>query len=164
MFQLEKPHLQHEVHDFFQQTVDLTFKSQNYTERILWAILGISGIIWIVYFIKYSIEDDNPLVGRRLNIDLSEVDYPAISICSEQTTKYAFAERLGNYLDPDKGHPDLLSKLQDKFLEKTFERYYNDGFQNAAYTYERTCKTKNNRIHKSCEVSHVTKWLKDNRI
>ena len=131
----------------------MTFKSQNYTERTLWPILGISGIIWIVYFIKYSIEDDNPLVGRGLDIDLSEVDYPAITICSEQTTKYAFAERLGNYLDPDKGHPDLLSKLQDKFLEKTFERYYDYGFQNAGYTYERNCKTKTNRMHKSCEVS-----------
>ena len=59
-------------------------------------------MIWIIYFIKYNIEDDNPLVERGLNIDLSDVDYPAITICSEQTTKYALAERLANYLDPQK--------------------------------------------------------------
>ena len=85
-------------------------------------------MIWIVYFINLIIEDENPLIGRWMNIDLSEVEYPAITICSEQTTKYAFAERLGNYLDPDESHPDLLPKLQKKFLEKTLENLDDDDY------------------------------------
>ena len=96
------------------------------------------------------IKDENPLIAIRGDIDLSEVEYPAITICSEQTTKYAFAERLGNYLDPDESLPDLLAKLQSKFLENALERY--TGY---TYTYERQCKTTNDRIDKTGEVSVV---------
>ena len=80
-------------------------------------------MIWIIYFIKLIIADENPLVGRMVNIDLSEVEYPAITICSEQTTKNAFAERLGNYFDPDEGLPDLLNKLKKKFLDTVLKKY-----------------------------------------
>ena len=109
-------------------------------------------MIWIVYFINLMLANENPLIGRWVNMELSEVDYPAITICSEQTTKYAFAEQLGNYLDPNESHPYLLSKLQNKFFEKALERYA--GY---LYTYERQCKTKNdNRVDKTCEVSAIS--------
>ena len=105
-------------------------------------------MIWIIYFIKYNIEDDNPLVERGLNIDLSDVDYPAITICSEQTTKYALAERLANYLDPQKSLPDLLIKLKKKFLDAALDQYLN---------YEFSCKRNTikggYRPNESCKVS-----------
>ena len=62
--------------------------------------------------------NENPLIGRWVNIDLSEVEYPAITVCSEQTTKYAFAERLGNYLDPNVVLPNALKKLQKNIINK----------------------------------------------
>ena len=111
-------------------------------------------MIWIVYFITLIIEDENPLIGRWMNIDLSEVEYPAITICSEQTTKYAFAERLGNYLDPDESHPDLLPKLQNKFIEKTLENLDDDDYP-YKYQYARQCKNKFLRKDKCCEVSAI---------
>ena len=94
-----------------------------------------------------------------MNIDLSEVEYPAITICSEQTTKYAFAERLGNYLDPDESHPDLLPKLQNKFLEKTLENLDDDDYP-YKYQYARQCKNKFSRKDKCCEVSAINISLK----
>ena len=97
------------------------------------------------------IVDENPMIGRSLNIDLSEVEYPAITICSEQTTKYAFAERLGNYLDPDESLPDLLAKLQKKFLEKKLKEYGDFNFN-----YNSQCKTKLGRVDDSCKVSAIT--------
>ena len=112
-------------------------------------------MIWIIYFIKHNIEDENPLIGRRINIDISEVEYPAITLCSELTTKYAFAERLGNYLDPDESHPDLLPKLQNKYLEKKLENYeIKDNYY--LYTYEFDCKSfPLTRKDKHCEVSPI---------
>ena len=94
--------------------------------------------------------NENPLIGRWVNMDLSEVDYPAITICSEQTTKYAFSEQLGNYLDPDKGLPDLLAKLQKKILESKLEEY--GDYYNK---YESRCKKIDGRIDDSCVVSTI---------
>ena len=72
------------------------------------------------------IKDENPLIAIRGDIDLSEVEYPAITICSEQTTKYAFAERLGNYIDPDLELPDPLKKLQKKFFDELLMNQYGE--------------------------------------
>ena len=72
------------------------------------------------------IKDENPLIAIRGDIDLSEVEYPAITICSEQTTKYAFAERLGNYIDPDLELPYPLKKLQKKFFDELLMNQYGE--------------------------------------
>ena len=72
------------------------------------------------------IKDENPLIDIDFDIDLSDVEYPAITICSEQTTKYAFAERLGNYIDPDLELPDPLKKLQKKFFDELLMNQYGE--------------------------------------
>ena len=72
------------------------------------------------------IKDENPLIAIRGDIDLSEVEYPAITICSEQTTKYAFAEQLGNYIDPDVELPHPLKKLQKKFFDELLMNQYGE--------------------------------------
>ena len=104
-------------------------------------------MIWIIYFIKLIIENENPLMGRSMNRDLSEVDYPAITICSEQTTKYAFAERLGNYIDPELELSDPLKKLKKRFFDRLLliEKY------NYVY-YEYLCKKNDDLAPESCKV------------
>ena len=90
-----------------------------------------------------------------VNVDLSEVKYPAITICSEQTTKYAFAERLGNYLDPNKGHPDLLRKWKKEYLDtvlKILEDYHAHLYGS---NYKGRCKKTTYRVDKTCEVSAI---------
>ena len=116
-------------------------------ERILWATLGICGMIWIIYFIKHNIEDENPLVGRMVNIDLSQVDYPAITICSEQTTMYAFAERLGNYIDPKKALPSTLKQLQKNIITRAMTKY--------SEQYYVWCKKHSSGHTEMCEVKEI---------
>ena len=47
--------------------------------------------------------------------ETTELKYPAVTICPKISTKYAIAERLGNYIDPLKLPEELLS-LRLNFL------------------------------------------------
>ena len=102
----------------------MALQASNIVEIFLWISLGILGITWILYIMNVMIKDENPLLAIRGDIDLSEIEYPAITICSEKTTKYAFAERLGNYVDPELKLPYRLKKLQRKFFNELLMNQY----------------------------------------
>ena len=66
---------------------------------------------------------------------------------AQQTTKYAFAERLGNYIDPELELSGPLKKLQKRFFdEKLMEKYA------SKYEYEYMCKKNVDLAPESCEV------------
>ena len=46
--------------------------------------------------------EKSPLVLIQDNIDEKLLKYPAVTICPKVSTKYGIAERLGNYIDPNK--------------------------------------------------------------
>ena len=48
---------------------------------------------------------------------LSELKYPAMTVCSKDSVKYALAERLGNYLDPEKYLPEEFISLRAEFMK-----------------------------------------------
>ena len=50
-------------------------------------------------------------------VHLSELKYPAITVCSKDSFKYALAERLGNYLDPEQDLPEKLISLRNEFMK-----------------------------------------------
>ena len=121
----------------------MTIKAKSMAERILWASLGLVGMAWIGFFIERIIEDENPSTVRREKLSLADIEYPAITICSEQTTKYAFAERLGNYIDPEKELPHDLKKLQTILMNKMMAKYdslYRFSCKEAAYRTDESCK------------------------
>ena len=124
----------------------MAFQARNIVEVFLWISLGIAGIAWIMYIMNMVIKDENPLTAIRGDIDLSDVDYPAITICSEQTTKYAFAERLGNYFDPELELPDPLKKLQKRFFDKMLTTQY-------PYGYDRLCNMGGYKYRNICQVA-----------
>ena len=96
----------------------MAFQASNIAEIFLWTSLGILGITWILHIMSIMIKDENPLVSIRGDMKLSDIEYPAITICSEHTTKFAFAEQLGNYVDPDQELPHGLQKLRHKFFDE----------------------------------------------
>ena len=83
-------------------TIDLAHKTANILEKILWATIGIVGTIWAFFFIgsQFQMWNENPWLSTKADVDLSQLNYPAITFCSDGATKYAVAERLGNYIDP----------------------------------------------------------------
>ena len=100
------------------KTVELASKNSFFLERIFWAILGVIGIAWAFYFVpqNFQVWNNIPSIKMQGDLDLSQIRYPSISITPSGTTKYAIAERLGNYLDP-KELPLNLRKVRNMFYK-----------------------------------------------
>ena len=98
-------------------TIDLICKSENVVEKVLWITIATIGTIWAFYFIGLQIISwsQNPLIITKYNMEVDELLNPAITVCSKGSTKYAIAERLGNYLDPESDLPKILKVLKEMF-------------------------------------------------
>ena len=96
------------------KTIDLAYKAANVLEKILWVLMGVIGATWAVYFITSWDDDASVLIQGDSNS--TELKYPAVTICPKVSTKYAIAERLGNYIDPMNLPKELLSLRHDYFM------------------------------------------------
>ena len=96
-------------------------------------------------------------------MNLDQIDYPGITICSQTSTRYSIAERLGNYIDPQ-NMPTELVALQERMkmcplqctlsLEgKCFGDYDSkaDNFKQRAY-YNQKCQNFDEKFKKECKV------------
>ena len=93
------------------KTIDLAYKAANVLEKILWVLMGVIGATWAVYFITSW--DDDASVLTQGDSNTLELKYPAVTICPKVSTKYAIAERLGNYIDPMNLPKELLALRHD---------------------------------------------------
>ena len=62
------------------------------------------GLIWVTYVMREQFLDwsENPTILTKSKLKLSDMDFPALTICSEGSTKFAIAEELGNSFAPNK--------------------------------------------------------------
>ena len=113
-------------------TIDLAFQAKNILEKTLWAIIGIIGTVWVFYFvgIQFKLWEQHPSLVTKIDYELADVSYPAITVCSKGSTKYAIAERLGNYIDSSKGRvkdfPVKLLLLYAASFTDFQDHYYYD--------------------------------------
>ena len=138
--------------------VDLAFQSTSYVEKILWAIIGISSTVWLCQVIPNQIRswEENASIITKGHVDLSNLKYPAISICPQSITKYAITEELGNYLKADMFLPEFFAGVRkdllmcatgmDEFVKKWERNTFND-----------TCK--NEKPELGCEVREIMKKI-----
>ena len=86
-------------------------------EKIFWTVILLIGIGWAIWFIpdQFKLWKRNPPIITKLSVDLSEVPVPAITIVSPCSTKFAIAEHLGNYMDPE-NLPKGVCKIRKLFL------------------------------------------------
>ena len=84
-------------------TLKLTFEASNITEKILWISLALSGFSYISHLIFSQVIswNRNASFTTQKKVELSEIEFPAVTFCSRGATKYSIAERLGNLLDPN---------------------------------------------------------------
>ena len=77
----------------------------------------------ISYFITNLAIENNTFTIRSTNAKLSDLKYPAMTICSKASNKFAIAERMGNYLN---GNSKKLKQLLKIFaVSITFmSKYY----------------------------------------
>ena len=97
-------------------TIDLAYNAITIFEKALWGLIGVLGSMWAVYFISMQLRQEHASILLPGDIKSTELKYPAITICPKIATKYAIAERLGNFIDPMKVPEELLSLRQDFFL------------------------------------------------
>ena len=125
------------------KTVGLTFKTQYIFEKLLWILIGVFGLGWSTYFILMQVFtwNESPLIIQKNYMKLDQIDYPGITLCSQTSTRYSIAERLGNYIDP-KNMPAELVALQERVKmcplqctlileDKCFDDIEKDYFKNA---------------------------------
>ena len=121
------------------KTIGLACRAPSILEKFFWILLGSGGFGWSVYFIsqQFFIWSENPLIIQKSDVELNEINYPAVTICPQYSTRYAIAERLGNYIDPKHMPKDLLSlfermkmcpiKCSLKYYRICFEEDYRIG-------------------------------------
>ena len=95
-------HRQHNLCNEFRSvlTIDLACKAEGVLGKLFWSSLGVIGILWAAYFISLLVIGGNPIVISIEEISLKEIDKPAITIHTKGTSKFALAERLGNFIHP----------------------------------------------------------------
>ena len=107
-------------------TVDLACKATNILEKALWIAILMTGTLWAVYFIILSLKElqkDQTIVSKG-SVKLNELNYPAITVCSEVSPKYALAEQLGNFFDTEKVLPEELADIFSDLLKVLGEDHY----------------------------------------
>ena len=60
-----------------------------------------------------KLSEDGATVLIKGDPETTILKYPAVTICPKISTKYAIAERLGNYIDPLKLPEELISLRHD---------------------------------------------------
>lgn len=143
------------------RSIELAYSSKNVVLMFVWTILGLIGIAWAFYLFpnNYDVWKHNPSIISKANLDLRQIDYPAISISVPGVTKYALAERLGNYIQPKK-LPIQIRKLRNLLWKcstpissdkiNTDKEYYDYYIDNCVFS------SSFNKIEKKvCEVSYL---------
>ena len=138
------------------RTIELAYQKNLFLERIFWAVLGILGVAWAFYFVPSNLEvwKNNPSIVSKGNVDLSEIDYPAITIAPSGITKFAIAERLANYLKPEK-IPKELNQIKSLLFKcavlpkhdpasDTDFSYYKSTLS-SCYYHGRECRVRNQK-------------------
>ena len=135
-------------------TIDLACKAENVIEKLIWLSLGILGIIWAAYFVALIIQDENPVVKVELDVPLTEIRKPAITICNKGSTKYGIVERLGNHLDSK----DLPGKVSTWYAKMILCRmlYNGPSFVLSYQAFRKVCPSKVQTNNTSCEESIQT--------
>ena len=135
------------------RTIELAYQKNLFLERIFWAVLGILGVAWAFYFVPSNLEvwKNNPSIVSKGNVDLSEIDYPAITIAPSGITKFAIAERLTNYLKPEK-IPDELKQIKSLLFKCAVLTKYDPSYD-TEFRYYKNTKSSCSSENKECEVN-----------
>ena len=131
------------------KSIDLACSATNYLEKFFWFGISIIGTLWVCYVIPIQLKlwKEKSTIITKGNFELSELNLPAITICSKGSTKYAIAERLGNYLNPDLKIPKEFRSLRKEFLVCATNG--NEG------DYRESCLLNNTKPELGCKVINV---------
>ena len=96
------------------------FDAIHIIEKIFWLLLGITGLIFMSLFVYDLVKSwqNSRILSTRKWVNLSEVDFPAITFCHQGNTRLEFADRLVKAAN-DKG--PKIRRLRNLFLKTSVE-------------------------------------------
>lgn len=141
-------------------TINLACKAESIVGKAFWSILGVIGIAWLIYFLGLIFLNENPVITLDADVDLKEVEKPALTICSKGSTNLAFAERLGNFLRPERENlPKNVLMWQKEMMlcgsiYKSDFKYMtkSDRQTKARLSFGNACDKKNGEDSMGCKV------------
>ena len=100
--------------DQFRQIASINYACQakNILEKVLWSAIFLIGMLYAIYFTAQMFDGNSSIISR-IDVKLSDLNYPAMTICPLGSTKYAIAERLGNYLDENSDFVEKFPSLKE---------------------------------------------------
>ena len=99
---------------------ELVSKATNVFEKIVWGVVFIGGMIWAAQWLvkEFQSWQDHPTIISNINVKWADIPNPAITFCPQGSTKFAIAERLGNYINANHGLPDKLLEIRKLLLKQ----------------------------------------------
>ena len=92
-------------------------ESAYFIEKLIWICMGTLGSIYFGYLLVSQVNswDENSILVSHERKSINEIDFPAITFCTQKSTKYAIAERIGNSLSLESSFKrgELLSLRND---------------------------------------------------
>ena len=82
-------------------SIQFSIEAQNVFERVFWIAFTFVGTIFVCHLLDIQASSWNSFIISQKYMDLSKIDFPAVTFCSRGATKYSIVERLGNLLDPN---------------------------------------------------------------
>ena len=106
------------------RTLDLISRTTSILEKIFWAIIAISGTIFIYDVVVIQLQNwkDNPTLATTVSKRLQDLPLPAITFCHKGLQKYGLVEHLGNHIDPEKEVPKEVLGVRNEFLKVQYQR------------------------------------------
>ena len=138
------------------------YEANTVPEKIFWSIIDLIGFSVIIYLICKQIEifGMNPIMSNRKWVDLSDIDYPAVTFCHQGNTRFEVAERLLEAADEKSSKSRQIRSI---FL-KLFVRYImqNSYDKNTwQWTYSLYAKTISGNYVKNCKPSQAAHICQD---
>ena len=123
----------------------LCFDAFHVIEKLFWLSLGILGAIFMSIIVYDQIKSWHlkPIMSTRKWVDLSEVDFPAITFCHQGNTRLEFVERL---VKAAGSNGSKIRRLRNLFLETSVEylisyldKVYMDQPKDVSFVYNYYC-------------------------
>ena len=106
------------------RTFELITRTKSILEKIFWAIIAISGTIFIYHVVVLQLENwrDNPTLVTTVTKKLADMPLPAITFCHKGLQKYGLVEHLGNFIDPATKVPKEIVSIRNEVLKIQFKK------------------------------------------
>ena len=119
-------------------------ESACFIEKFIWICMGTLGSIYFRYLLVSQVNswDENSILVSHERKSINEIDFPAITFCTQKSTKYAVAERIGNSLSFESifRREELLSLRNDLIrFEVDFDFEETQAWMKAEERYKSKC-------------------------